>query len=172
MVGWHHQLNGHEFEQAPRDGEGQGSLECAAVYQVAKSQTLLSYWRATTIYMETPTSWLFSRDFIGQKGVALENQTNKRKKPTSKRLRETSCNPWLWIGSISVNVWGVLMCVCVCVYTFPSSVHLRDLETMTNSTVSNYSCTQIMVLKYNVSPRETRTSGVKWFISCLRQKNV
>ena len=26
MVGWHHQLNGHEFEQAPEDGEGQGSL--------------------------------------------------------------------------------------------------------------------------------------------------
>ena len=22
MVGWHHQLNGHEFEQTPRDGEG------------------------------------------------------------------------------------------------------------------------------------------------------
>ena len=26
MVGWHHQLNGHEFEPAPGDGEGQGSL--------------------------------------------------------------------------------------------------------------------------------------------------
>ena len=26
MVGWHHQLNGYEFEQAPRDAEGQGSL--------------------------------------------------------------------------------------------------------------------------------------------------
>ena len=26
MVGWHHRLNGHEFEQALRDGEGQGSL--------------------------------------------------------------------------------------------------------------------------------------------------
>ena len=26
MVGWHHQLNGHEFEQAPGDGEGHGSL--------------------------------------------------------------------------------------------------------------------------------------------------
>ena len=24
MVGWHHQLKGHEFEQAPGDGEGQG----------------------------------------------------------------------------------------------------------------------------------------------------
>ena len=28
MVGWHCQLNGHEFEQAPVDGEGQGSLAC------------------------------------------------------------------------------------------------------------------------------------------------
>ena len=26
MVGWHHQLNRHEFEQALGDGEGQGSL--------------------------------------------------------------------------------------------------------------------------------------------------
>ena len=26
MVGWHHQLNGHVFEQAPGDAEGQGSL--------------------------------------------------------------------------------------------------------------------------------------------------
>ena len=28
MVGWHHRLNGHEFEQALGDGEGQGSLAC------------------------------------------------------------------------------------------------------------------------------------------------
>ena len=28
MVAWHHWLNGHEFEQAPGDGEGQGSLVC------------------------------------------------------------------------------------------------------------------------------------------------
>ena len=27
MVGWHHQLNGHEFEQTAGDGGGQGSLE-------------------------------------------------------------------------------------------------------------------------------------------------
>ena len=31
MVGWHHQLNGHDFEQAPNDGcEGQGSLVCCS----------------------------------------------------------------------------------------------------------------------------------------------
>ena len=28
MAGWHFRLNGHEFEQAPGDGEGQGSLVC------------------------------------------------------------------------------------------------------------------------------------------------
>ena len=28
MVGWHHQLGGHEFEQAPGIGDGQGSLVC------------------------------------------------------------------------------------------------------------------------------------------------
>jgi len=27
MVGWHHQFNGHEFEQTPGGGEGQGGLE-------------------------------------------------------------------------------------------------------------------------------------------------
>ena len=30
MVGWHHRLNGHEFEQAPGVGDGQGSLECCS----------------------------------------------------------------------------------------------------------------------------------------------
>ena len=28
MVGWHHWLNAHEFEQAPGEGEGHGNLEC------------------------------------------------------------------------------------------------------------------------------------------------
>ena len=30
MFGWHHRLNGHEFEQAPGDGKGQGSLLCCS----------------------------------------------------------------------------------------------------------------------------------------------
>ena len=28
MVGWHHQLDGHEFEQALEVGDGQGGLAC------------------------------------------------------------------------------------------------------------------------------------------------
>ena len=30
MIGWHHWLNGHEFEQTPGDSEGQGSLVCCS----------------------------------------------------------------------------------------------------------------------------------------------
>ena len=30
IVGWHHQLDGHEFEQALEVGDGQGSLECCS----------------------------------------------------------------------------------------------------------------------------------------------
>ena len=36
MVGWHHQLDGPEFEQAPGIGDGQGGL---AVLQSMKSQS-------------------------------------------------------------------------------------------------------------------------------------
>ena len=30
IIGWHHHLNGHQFAQAPRDDEGQGSLVCCS----------------------------------------------------------------------------------------------------------------------------------------------
>ena len=39
MVGWHHQLNGHEFEQAPEDVEGQGSLVCSSLRGSEESDT-------------------------------------------------------------------------------------------------------------------------------------
>ena len=43
MVGWHHRLNGNEFEQTLGDGEGQGSLVCCNPWgSKAKSWTQLS----------------------------------------------------------------------------------------------------------------------------------
>ena len=38
MLGWHHRLDGHEFEQTPGDSEREGSLG-ALVHGVAKSWT-------------------------------------------------------------------------------------------------------------------------------------
>ena len=39
MVGWHHQLDGHEFEQAPGVGDGQGSLVCYSPWDCKESDT-------------------------------------------------------------------------------------------------------------------------------------
>ena len=38
MVGWHHQLNGQEFEQTPGNGE-QGSLVCCSPWGCKESDT-------------------------------------------------------------------------------------------------------------------------------------
>ena len=39
MVGWHHQLNGHEFEQTTGDSVGQGGLACCSPWSLKESDT-------------------------------------------------------------------------------------------------------------------------------------
>ena len=39
MVGWHHGLNGHESDQAPGFGDGQGSLACSSSWGSKESDT-------------------------------------------------------------------------------------------------------------------------------------
>ena len=39
MAGWHHWLDGHEFEQVPRVGDGQGNLECCSPWGHRESDT-------------------------------------------------------------------------------------------------------------------------------------
>ena len=41
-IGWHHQLDGFEFEQVPGDGEGQGRLACCSLWV---SKELDMTWR-------------------------------------------------------------------------------------------------------------------------------
>ena len=40
MVGWHHRLNGREFEQTPADGEAQGSLACCSPWDQSQTEHL------------------------------------------------------------------------------------------------------------------------------------
>ena len=39
MVGWHHRLSGHEFEQTPGVGDGQGGLACCSPWGPKESDT-------------------------------------------------------------------------------------------------------------------------------------
>ena len=49
MVGWHHQLNGHEFEQAPGEVKDREAWR-AAVHGITNNQTRLSNGTTTTTY--------------------------------------------------------------------------------------------------------------------------
>ena len=73
MVGWHHWLNGHEFEQTLGDGEW-GETWRAAVHGVAKSWTQLSDWT---------TTW-------SNNG----SQTHKWEQKTHSAMPSSNCWPW------------------------------------------------------------------------------
>ena len=50
MVGWHHRLDGHEFEQAPAVGDGPGSLACCSPWGHKESdKTELLNWRVVIL---------------------------------------------------------------------------------------------------------------------------
>ena len=48
MVGWHQRLDGHEFEQAPGVGDGQGSLACCSPWSHKESDTTEQQQNNTT----------------------------------------------------------------------------------------------------------------------------
>ena len=60
MVGWHHQLNGHEFEQALGDREGQGSLACCSPWGHKESDM-------TELLNNNSPDWSLEASFVSQK---------------------------------------------------------------------------------------------------------
>ena len=57
MVGWHHQLNGHEFEEAPGVGDGQGGLACCSPWGRKESDmTEWLNWTELNKYFEVKAS--------------------------------------------------------------------------------------------------------------------
>ena len=72
MGGWHHWLNGHEFEQALGDGEGQGSLVCCSPWghkesdmteRLCNNNTLHSSYRFVLLSSSIDCCLLQSRDW-------------------------------------------------------------------------------------------------------------
>ena len=59
MVGWHHRLNGHEFEQTPGDGDGQESLVCCSPWGCRESDvTVNNHTGPTRIIQDNPLKTL------------------------------------------------------------------------------------------------------------------
>ena len=58
MVGWHHWLNGHEFEQAPGDGEGQGGLVCCSPWGCKESDMTERLNWTEDVNCSSSTYWL------------------------------------------------------------------------------------------------------------------
>ena len=55
MVGWHHRLNGHEFEQTPGDGEGQRSSACCSPWGHKESDTTEQLNRYVSTWVDIKT---------------------------------------------------------------------------------------------------------------------
>ena len=67
MVGWHHRLNGHEFEQPPGVSDGQGKLVCCSPWchkesDMAEQLTLespLDCKQIQPVHSKGDQSWVF-----------------------------------------------------------------------------------------------------------------
>ena len=61
MAGWHHRLNGHEFEWTPGDGDGQGGLASCDSWGHKESDTTERLnWTELNWCNQLPWSWFFS----------------------------------------------------------------------------------------------------------------
>ena len=60
MVGWHHRLNGHEFEQALGVGDGQGGLACCSPWGRKESDMTELNWTEhnANLYGRQSKMWL------------------------------------------------------------------------------------------------------------------
>ena len=58
MVGWHHQLNGHEFGWTPWVGDGQGGLECCSSWGCKELDT--TEWLNWTEHVSLTQRWCYT----------------------------------------------------------------------------------------------------------------
>ena len=80
LFGRHHRLNVHEFEQAPRVGEGQGSLGVMQSHGVAKSQTEQHSFEHHHVLVNTEIRLIIF--FAAKDGEALYSQQKQNQEWT------------------------------------------------------------------------------------------
>ena len=112
MVGWHHWLNGHEFEQTPGDGDGQESLVCYNPW--GHKETRLSYWNELMVLTRRmyclklrwyPTRFRISFKLNFHTLVCLWQ-------PKSRNMESLECS-WRVLPPSFSHSLSLFQCVCV-----------------------------------------------------------
>ena len=88
MVGWHHRLNGHEFEQTPGDGEGLGRLAGCSPWGHKESNT--TYW----LNNNKCVKWIMRTYHMAQ-GTLLNALWWSKWEGNPKKRRHMSTHSWL-----------------------------------------------------------------------------
>ena len=103
MVGWHHQLNGHEFEQTPGVGDGQGGLACCSPWGHKESETTEQLnWTDWPLYIEATYSLQYTSF-----GLSFFHPC-----PSPEARAGT-----FWMCSIISQEWiSTWFCICLCVF--------------------------------------------------------
>ena len=106
MVGWHHQLNGHEFEQASGVGDGQAGLACCCPWGSRQSEWLNNndskfhtlstplsrlnfYWSVQSIFAEEEHGTRVKWNQVWWRNIPIKKQVDKRRYSLSPK----SCTP-------------------------------------------------------------------------------
>ena len=97
MVGWHHRLNGHEFEQTSGDSEGQRSLACCSPWGCRVGLDLV-----------TEQQWLFwvfvaGQSFLSLRGKGILSSCSAR----ASRYSGFSCYRARTVGCVGINSCGL-----------------------------------------------------------------
>ena len=99
MVGWHHRLNGHEFEQAPGDGEGQGSPACCSPWDRIEPDT--TAWlnnhhnRVGIIPSMQVSSYIWKSNIIHHiNGLKEKSESECRSVVSNSLWSHGLCGPW------------------------------------------------------------------------------
>ena len=98
MVGWHHQLNGYEFEYTPRVGDGQGGLACCSSWGCKELD--MTEWLSRLI------DWLTDADNSLEKSLMLEKIEDRRRGIRRWDDWMASRMQWTWTWANSRRWWG------------------------------------------------------------------
>ena len=105
MVGWHHQLNGHESEQAPGVGDGQGSLVWCSLW----GRRVVHNWATELNWIQThktstPSLWMIISHVTNLLTLDTLNPSTRYMNISFWNGLKTEGCSW-WIFSSEISVW-------------------------------------------------------------------